>query len=68
MDKTYDATIDYTPADVRWPYRRLQYITQPSSGNELNFPDITIGYSNVVGWKWEIQRVTRPSVTNEQTN
>lgn len=26
MEKTYDATIDYTPADVRWPYRRLEYI------------------------------------------
>ena len=26
MDKTYDATLDYTPASVRWPYRRLDYI------------------------------------------
>ncbi len=36
MDKTYNATIDYTPADVRWPYRRLEYITQPSGVNNTD--------------------------------
>ena len=37
MDKTYNATIDYVSI---FPYRRLEYITQPSSGDINLFPYI----------------------------
>lgn len=34
MEKTYSATIDYTPIDVRYPYRRLRYIGQGYNASE----------------------------------